>query len=248
VQNATVPNGAVNQQPNPSQKEIYDQLIALLGKPRRTLEDSLSCGELLSSLKQANPKYGGKWMPSVRAELERHDITMSRDEGYRLIKFFKLFSDEKGRELIAELGGRVRWESFVKILPVKDSTKREAILRQAARERLSIRQVQALTAEKTEYRPARGGRRPRRLSGHPNRALRDLRALASKWTLVREAWVGEGDNALQQAARLKPEEITDDFRANLQAMIPVLVEMTRSTGQLASELKALSQTLEAPKA
>jgi len=149
MQTAPVPNGAITQQPDPSQKEIYDQLIDLLSKRRRTLEDCLSCGELLCLLRKANPGYGDSWMDSACAALQGHGFCFTRSFAYRLVGFSDLFSNDNGRELIKDLRELVSWESVTRVLPVEGSTKREAILREAAEKGLSSRQVRALIRERT---------------------------------------------------------------------------------------------------
>jgi hypothetical protein len=226
-----------------SQTRAFTRLVELLGQPDRTLATYHDCAGLIVALQPADAGYGSAWVRELCQELGRHDRPISPSLAYRLIRFAEMFPGAKGTAQVRRLSKRVSWETVMRVLAVEDADKREAILRRAADEELSSRKVIALIREKAGYRCARGGRKAPRPSSHPNRALRDLRALASKWLAVWAAW-SEGDNpALKRAARLKPGQITDPFLADLEATAALVEEMGKSARELAGGVADLLRTL-----
>ena len=221
------------------QMRSHARLVELLGRRDRTLATYHECAELLVAMRPTAAGYGSAWVRELCQQLERQERPISPSLAYRLIRFAELFPGAKGTARVRQLDGKVSWESMLRLLAVEDADKREAILRRAADEGLSSRAVMGLIREKAGYRRARGGRSVPKSSSHPNRALRELRVLVSKWPAVYAAWAGGDNSALKRAAKLKPGQITDAFFTDLEDVVALVEEMAKGAGELAEELSDL---------
>lgn len=228
-----------------AQRAKFRGLVRLLGRPARSLSTYYAIAGAVAALRPAGAGYGAAWVKALCAALGRAGAPLSLSLAYRLLRFHTLFKDVEGTDLVRQLDGKVSWESMMRVLHIKDADVREAVLRRAAAEGLSSRQVLALVREATGYRRGRGGRPAAPAPTHPNRALKDLKGLASRWAAVSHAWTGTGNNAFKRAGRLKPEQVTDAFLADLEAVVRLTGTTAQIAGGLAEDLSKLLATLRA---
>ncbi|MCE9560815.1 MAG: hypothetical protein K8U57_02045 [Planctomycetes bacterium] len=225
------------------QTKAFNQLVERLRGPNRTLSDCRACGELIAALRPADAAYGAGWVKAICKALAQREVPISLTLAYRFVKFAEQFPGAKGEAQVRRLEGKTSWEVVMRVLHIEDAELLTAILQRAANEGLSSRAVIDLIREQTVYRRARGGRPKPKPSSHPNRALKDLRVLTTKWQAVYTSWAGEGNNALMRAAKLKPAKVTDAFVDDLKAVASLVEEMARAAGPLAKELAGLHRAL-----
>jgi len=226
-----------------TQKKTFSKLVELLREQSRTLSDCRACGELIAALRPAHAAYGSAWVKAICKALAQREVSFSLTLAYRFVRFAEQFPGAKGEAQVRRLEGRVSWEAVMRIIHVDDADKRNAIFQRAADEKLSSRAVIALIREQTHYRRARAARSKLKPSTHPNRALRDLRVLASKWQAVCESWSGEGNSALKRSTKLSAAKVTDAFLDDLKMVVSLVESMSKTAGPLAKELSALYTAL-----
>jgi len=226
-----------------ARRKTFRKLVESLQERDRTLSDCRNCGELLKVLQPAESGYGSRWLREICEALSRQGISCSVSLAYRFIKFADQFPGLKGKAQVEKLGDSVPWEAMLRIIHIEDVEKRAEILQSASKQKLSSRQVIACIREKTEYRRTRVGRRKEKPSTHPNRALKQLRVVASKWAELSEVWSGEGNNALKRTAKMAPAKLTDAFLDDLTTAVTLVEAMAKTAGPLAKELAGLHKML-----
>jgi hypothetical protein len=191
----------------------------------------------------AEVPYGSKVVQQLCSALAGEGVTISSSLVYRLLKFAKLFLGQMDKLQIREYSETVSWDSMMRILHIHNKDQQLAVLKIAASQSLSTRDVRKLIVEKA-YRRPRGGRPPAGAEEHPNRALKSLLALTAKWPVAAEAWLDKKGAASRMTSKLNAESVSDEFLEDLTKATALVGDMTRLTETLSKKLSALLRKLE----
>lgn len=227
---------------NPSQRKAFRRLAEFLEK-RNELSDYLEAASAMVELRPAN-SYRKKWMEELCLALEAKGIPISTSLGYRLLRFVKMFPGPQGLSRVKKLEGKVPWDGMMRILHIGDKKLQESILAKAAAEELSSRELRRLISKETAYRRPRGGNPPAESESHPNRALRNLVTLLSKWPMVCEVWLDKNNKILKTAMQFEAGRSTDDFLMDLKAAVGDVEAMAESAKSLSARLAIIQQKLQ----